>query len=125
MPLRDELPREAIAGDGRDFAAVDRIRYTALRDGVIAADARLRMAEGVAQLVAAAGMQAALLRYSPIERVSAVPPTYPRIGSSSRDGRVHHPGPLPSDAVRSKQETQCIAPYAPMEFHGIRLPEPA
>ena len=69
MPLHDELPREVIAGAGRDFAAAGGIRYIALRDGVVAGGARLCMAEGVAQLAGATtapeyrrrGVQAALL----------------------------------------------------------------
>ena len=69
VPVHDELPREVIAGAGRDFAAADGIRYIALRDGVIAGGARLRMAEGIAQLAGATtapehrrrGVQAALL----------------------------------------------------------------
>ena len=69
MPLHDELPREVIAGAGRDFAAAGGIRYIALRDGVVVGGARLCMAEGVAQLAGATtapehrrrGVQAALL----------------------------------------------------------------
>ena len=69
VPLRDELPREVIAGAGRDFAAAGGIRYIALRNGVVAGGARLCMAEGVAQLAGATtapehrrrGVQAALL----------------------------------------------------------------
>jgi GNAT superfamily N-acetyltransferase len=69
VPVHDELAREVIAGAGRDFVAVGGIRYIALRDGVIAGGARLRMAEGVAQLAGATtapghrrrGVQAALL----------------------------------------------------------------
>ena len=69
VPLHDELAREVIAGAGRDFAAAGGIRYVALRDGVIAGGARLRMAGGVAQLAGATtapahrrrGVQAALL----------------------------------------------------------------
>jgi GNAT superfamily N-acetyltransferase len=69
VPLHDELAREVIAGAGRDFAGAGGIRYIALRDGVIAGGARLRMAEGVAQLAGATtapahrrrGVQAALL----------------------------------------------------------------
>ena len=53
VPLHDELAREVIMGAGRDFAAAGGIRYIALRDGVIAGGARLRMAEGVAQLAGA------------------------------------------------------------------------
>ena len=69
MAPHDELPREVLARAARDFAAVGGIRYIALRDGVIAGAARLRMAEGVAQLAGATtapahrrrGVQAALL----------------------------------------------------------------
>ena len=69
MPLHDELPREVIAGAGRDFAAAAGIRYIARRVGVVAGGARLCMAEGVAQLAGATtapehrrrGVQAALL----------------------------------------------------------------
>ena len=69
VPLHDELSREVIAGAGRDFAAAGGIRYIALRDGVIVGGARLRLAEGVAQLAGATtapahrrrGVQAALL----------------------------------------------------------------
>ena len=53
VPVHGELPREVIAGAGRDFAAAGGIFYIALRDGVIAGGARLRMAEGVAQLAGA------------------------------------------------------------------------
>ena len=69
VPLHDELPREVIAGAGRDCAAAGGIRYIALRDGVVAGGARLCRAEGVAQLAGATtapehrrrGVQAALL----------------------------------------------------------------
>lgn len=69
VPRHAELPREVIAGAGRDFAAAGGIRYIALRDGVIAGAARLSMAEGVAQLAGATtapahrrrGVQTALL----------------------------------------------------------------
>jgi GNAT superfamily N-acetyltransferase len=65
----DELPREVMAGAAQDFSAAGGIRYIALRDGVIAGGARLRMAEGVAQLAGATtapahrrrGVQTALL----------------------------------------------------------------
>jgi len=65
----DELPREVIARAALDFSAAGGIRYIALRDGVIAGGARLRMAEGVAQLAGATtapahrrrGVQTALL----------------------------------------------------------------
>jgi len=69
VPWHDELPREVMAGAGRDFSAVGGIRYIALRDGVIAGGARLRVADGVALLAGATtsaahrrrGVQTALL----------------------------------------------------------------
>ena len=69
VALHDELPREVFARAARDFAAAGGIRYLALRDGVVAGGARLRMAEGVAQLAGATtapahrrrGVQAALV----------------------------------------------------------------
>lgn len=66
----EEFPREIIAGAMRDLtAAAGVMRYVALRDGVIAGGAGVRMAEGVAQLTGAAtapahrrrGVQTALL----------------------------------------------------------------
>ena len=81
VPLHDEFPREAIAGDGRDFAAVDRIRYIALRNGVIAADARLRMAEGVAQL--------ALVTTAPACRRRGCGPRYSDTVRSSEQAPSH------------------------------------
>ena len=79
VPLHDELAREVFAGAGRDFAAAGGIRYIALRDGVIAGGARLRMAEGVAQLAGATtapahrrqGVQAALLSARLADAVAA------------------------------------------------------
>lgn len=70
VPSHEEFPREAIARAIRDLtAAAGVMRYVALRDGVLAGGAGLRMAEGVAQLTGAAtapahrrrGVQTALL----------------------------------------------------------------
>jgi ribosomal protein S18 acetylase RimI-like enzyme len=69
VPSHEEFPRAVIANAVRDFAAAGVIRYSALRGGVIAGGASMRMAEGVAQLTGAAtapahrrhGVQTALL----------------------------------------------------------------
>jgi GNAT superfamily N-acetyltransferase len=69
VPSYEEFPREVIEGAERDFAAAGVTRYIALRDGVIAGGASLRMADGIAQLTGAAtapahrrrGIQTALL----------------------------------------------------------------
>ena len=69
VPWHEEYSREAIIGAERDSAAAGNVRYAALRDGVIAGGATMRMAEGVAQLTGAAtapahrrrGVQTALL----------------------------------------------------------------
>ena len=69
VPSHEEFPREVIAGAERDFAAAGVTRYIALRDGVVAGGASLRMADGIAQLTGAAtasahrrrGIQTALL----------------------------------------------------------------
>ena len=69
VPAHEEFPREVVERAERDFAAAGVMRYIALRDGVIAGGAGLRMAEGVAQLTGAAtapahrrrGVQSALL----------------------------------------------------------------
>jgi ribosomal protein S18 acetylase RimI-like enzyme len=65
----EEFPRDMIAAATRDMAAAGATRYVALRDGVIAGAASVRMAEGIAQLTGAAtlpahrrhGIQTALL----------------------------------------------------------------
>jgi GNAT superfamily N-acetyltransferase len=54
VPSHEEFPRDAVENAERDFVAAGVIRYVALRDGVIAGGATLRMAEGVAQLTGAA-----------------------------------------------------------------------
>ncbi len=69
VPAHEDFPREALERAERDFAAAGVVRYVALRSGVIAGGASLRIAEGVAQFVGAAttpahrrrGIQSALL----------------------------------------------------------------
>jgi GNAT superfamily N-acetyltransferase len=68
-PSHEEFSRDVVARAERDFAAAGVTRYVAVRDGVIAGGAGLRVAEGVAQLTGAAtapahrrwGVQTALL----------------------------------------------------------------
>jgi GNAT superfamily N-acetyltransferase/ketosteroid isomerase-like protein len=69
VPWHEEFSREAIIGAERDSAAAGDMRYAALRDGVIAGGATMRISAGVAQLTGAAtvpahrrrGVQTALL----------------------------------------------------------------
>ena len=69
VPWHEEFPREMIIGAERDTPAAGAIRYAALRGGIIAGGATMRIAEGVAQLTGAAtapahrrrGMHTALL----------------------------------------------------------------
>jgi ribosomal protein S18 acetylase RimI-like enzyme len=69
VPSHEQFPREVVERAERDLVAAGVARYVALRDGVIAGGAGLRMAEGVAQLTGAAtapahrrrGVQSALL----------------------------------------------------------------
>jgi len=69
LPAHEEFPREAITAAMRDLTAAGVLRYTALRDGVIAGGASFRIAAGIAQLTGAAtapahrrrGVQTALL----------------------------------------------------------------
>jgi GNAT superfamily N-acetyltransferase len=69
VPWHEEFPREVIIAAERDSAAADTVRYAALRDGILAGGASMRIAEGVAQLTGAAtapahrrrGVQTALL----------------------------------------------------------------
>ena len=70
MPSHEEFPREILERVIRDLTATAGvIRYVALRDGVLAGGASVRMAERVAQLTGAAtatahrrrGVQTALL----------------------------------------------------------------
>jgi GNAT superfamily N-acetyltransferase len=69
VPWHEEFPREVIIAAERDAVAAGAVRYAALRDGVIAGGATMRITEGVAQLTGAAtapahrrrGVQSALL----------------------------------------------------------------
>jgi GNAT superfamily N-acetyltransferase len=69
VPWHEEFPREVIIAAERDSAAAGTVRYAALRDGIMAGGATMRIAEGVAQLTGAAtapehrrrGVQSALL----------------------------------------------------------------
>jgi GNAT superfamily N-acetyltransferase len=69
VPWHEEFPREVIIAAERDSAAAGTVRYAALREGVIAVGATMRLAEGVAQFTGAAtapahrrrGVQSALL----------------------------------------------------------------
>jgi GNAT superfamily N-acetyltransferase len=69
VPWHEGFSREAIIGAERDSATAGDMRYAALRGGVIAGGATMRIAEGVAQLTGAAtapahrrrGVQTALL----------------------------------------------------------------
>ena len=55
VPWHEEFSREMIIGVERDLAAAGVVvRYAALRDGILAGGASMRMAEGVAQLTGAA-----------------------------------------------------------------------
>ncbi len=69
VPGHEEFSREMIIEAERDSAEAGNVRYAALRDGVLAGGATMRLAEGVAQLTGAAtapahrrrGIQTALL----------------------------------------------------------------
>jgi GNAT superfamily N-acetyltransferase len=69
VPWHEEFPREVYRNAERDMARAGVVRYAAVRDGVLAGGAGLRIAEGVAQFAGAAtapahrrrGIQAALL----------------------------------------------------------------
>jgi GNAT superfamily N-acetyltransferase len=69
VPWHEEFSRELLVEAERDSAEAGNVRYTALRDGVLAGGATMRLAEGVAQLTGAAtapahrrhGIQTALL----------------------------------------------------------------
>jgi GNAT superfamily N-acetyltransferase len=69
VPSHEAFPREVVVRAERDLAAAGTVRYAALRDGVIAGGASIRLAEGIAQLTGAAtapahrrrGVQTALL----------------------------------------------------------------
>jgi ribosomal protein S18 acetylase RimI-like enzyme len=69
VPAHEEFSRDVVERAERDFAAAGVMRYAALRDGIVAGGAGMRLAEGVAQLTGAAtapahrrrGVQTALL----------------------------------------------------------------
>jgi GNAT superfamily N-acetyltransferase len=69
VPWPEEFPGQVIARAERDFAAAGVIRYAALRDGIMAGGASMRLTAGIAQLTGAAtapvhrrrGVQSALL----------------------------------------------------------------
>lgn len=69
VPSHEEFPRDVIARAERDFAAAGVRRYAALRGGIMAGGAGVRLTDGVAQLTGAAtapahrrrGIQTALL----------------------------------------------------------------
>jgi ribosomal protein S18 acetylase RimI-like enzyme len=70
VPSHEEFPRETVETALRDFFAIgDAVRYSALRDGVLAGGASVRMVDGIAQMTGAAtapehrrrGVQNALL----------------------------------------------------------------
>jgi len=71
VPWHEEFPREIVENAERDSAAAGLARYAALRDGVLAGGASLRVDKGVAQLAGAGtapghrrrGIQSALLSY--------------------------------------------------------------
>jgi GNAT superfamily N-acetyltransferase len=58
LAWHEEFPRDVLERAERDSLAVGDTPYTALRDGVIAGGATMRMAEGVAQLTGAATVPA-------------------------------------------------------------------
>jgi GNAT superfamily N-acetyltransferase len=69
VPWHEEFPRDVYLRAERDAAAAGVLRYAALRDGVLAGGAGLRLADGIAQFAGAGtapahrrrGIQTALL----------------------------------------------------------------
>ena len=69
VPSHEDFPREVVERAERDFVAAGAQTYVALRDGVIAGGASMRITDGAAQLTGAAtapehrrrGVQTALL----------------------------------------------------------------
>lgn len=69
VPWHEEFPREVIIEAERDSAEAGAVRYAALRDGILAGGATMRLVGGIAQLTGAAtvpahrrrGIQTALL----------------------------------------------------------------
>jgi GNAT superfamily N-acetyltransferase len=79
VPSHEELPRDVLARAEHDFAAAGLVRYIALRHGVPAGAASLRIADGVANLAGSAtapahrrrGIQTALLAARLTDAVAA------------------------------------------------------
>jgi ribosomal protein S18 acetylase RimI-like enzyme len=79
VPWREEFPREVYENAERDFATTGVQYYTALRDGVVAGGAGLRISAGIAQLAGAAtapahrrrGIQSAFLAARLADAVAA------------------------------------------------------
>ena len=79
VPWHEEFPRDIYIRAERDGAAAGVVRYAALRDGVLAGGAGLRIADGVAQFAGAAtapahrrhGIQAALLSARLVDAAAA------------------------------------------------------
>ena len=79
VPWHEEFPREIVENAERDSAAAGLARYAALRDGVLAGGASLRVDRGIAQLAGAGtapahrrrGIQSALLSYRLADAASA------------------------------------------------------
>jgi len=77
VPWHEEFPREIYVNAERDFATAGVTRYAALRVGVLAGGASLRVADGVAQFAGAAtipahcrqGIQSALLSARLVDQV--------------------------------------------------------
>ena len=79
VPWHEEFPRDIYIRAERDMAAAGVVRYAAVRDGVLAGGAGLRIADGVAQFAGAAtapahrrhGIQAALLSARLVDAAAA------------------------------------------------------
>jgi ribosomal protein S18 acetylase RimI-like enzyme len=79
VPSHEEFPRAAVARAELDMVAAGAVRYSALRDGVLAGGATMRVAGTIAQLTGAAtapahrrrGIQAALLSARLADAVAA------------------------------------------------------
>ena len=82
----------------RDLAAAGARAYAALRDGVLAGGARLRMAEGVAQFAGAATAPAH--RRRGVQTALLVRPPRRRRGGRLRHRRHHHPARVEVPAER-------------------------
>jgi GNAT superfamily N-acetyltransferase len=79
VPWHEEFPREVYLRAERDGAAAGVVRYAALRDGVLAGGAGLRLVDGIAQFAGAGtapahrrrGIQAALLSARLVDATAA------------------------------------------------------